>query len=203
MAERNRDFVRDTERRLRRAERGYGPLRMVRLERISPQMIAGLIEQKRAQYQRTLTGDVFAGAANVRLIAALNESPAPECRLILNRLEAGDHVLALHLGPQHHDVLSYWFPVYDPQARDISPGRLLLWHTIKRAAEDGISLIDRGAGDAPHKRELATGMTRYGSANWSATGVRSLVARAYQGLEWRLEARRQSLLRKQAERQIL
>ena len=202
LAERGRDFIRNTERRLRRAERDYGELRMVRLEQIPPPMIADLIAQKRAQYQRTVADDVLALSANVRLIGALNEAPAPECRLILNRLEAGNRLLAQHLVPQYHDVLSYWFPVYDPQMRDVSPGRLLLWHTIQRATQDGIKFIDRGEGDAPHKRELATGTTRYGSARWSAAGVRPLVARAYQALEWRLQDRRQSWLRKQAEKQI-
>ena len=100
-------------------------------------------------------------------------------------------MIAQHLGLQHHDVLSYWFPVYAPEARDVSPGRLLLWHTIRRAAEDGVNLIDRGEGDAPYKRELATGITRYGRANWTGGTGRSILARAWQSIEWRVRSWRQ------------
>ena len=187
MTARNRNFVRDTERRLRRAEKAFGALNLVRLEQIPAPTIAGLIELKRQQYQRTHMPDAFAAERNVRLLAAMNEAPAPDCRLVMNRLEAGGRALAQHLGPQHHDVLSYWFPVYDPEAGDVSPGRLLLWLTIQRADEYGIALIDRGEGDAAHKRELATGSTRYGRATWSGRVARSIPARAWQSLEWRLQ----------------
>jgi CelD/BcsL family acetyltransferase involved in cellulose biosynthesis len=190
MNEHNRPFVRDTERRLRRAERTYGKLRYARLEQIPHGMIADLIRQKRLQYSRTHVPDPFARREYLRLIDVLDETPVPDCRLILTRLGAGDCVLAQHLGLQHHDVLSYWFPVYDPEARDVSPGRLLLWYTIQQATEGGIGLIDRGEGDAQYKRELATAKTLYGHANWSDGGVRSLPARAWQSLEWRLQRSR-------------
>ena len=63
---------------------------------------------------------------HLRLIEALNEAPGPECRLVMTRLQVGDRILAQHLGLRYHDVLSYWFPVYDPDAQGVSPGRLLL-----------------------------------------------------------------------------
>jgi len=187
LTERNRTFVRDTERRLRRAEKSFGALDLLRLKQIPSPMIAGLVELKRRQYQRTHMPDALAADRHVRLLAAMNEVSAPDCHLVMNRLEAGGRVLAQHLGPQHYDVLSYWFPVYDPEARDVSPGRLLLWLTIQRAEEYGIALIDRGEGDTPHKRELATGTRRYGRATWSGRAARSLPARAWQSLEWRLQ----------------
>jgi hypothetical protein len=107
----------------------------------------------------------------------------------MSRLEAGGRVLAQHLGPQYHDVLSFWFPVYDPEAGNLSPGRLLLWQMIGRASESGIGLIDYGAGDAVYKRKFATTATRYGKANWFSGDVRSVIAYSYQGLEWRLRSR--------------
>lgn len=190
---RDRILVRDTERRMRKAESSYGALRFTCTDRILPDMIAELIDWKRQQYQRTQAVDVLAGDESVRLIAALNETPMPDCRLAMSRLEAGGRVLAQHIGPQYHRVLSHWFPVYDPEARNVSPGRLLLWHMIQRATEDGIGLIDFGEGDALYKREFATTATRYGRADWSSGDARSVIARAYQGLEWRLLARRRRL----------
>jgi CelD/BcsL family acetyltransferase involved in cellulose biosynthesis len=186
---RDRILVRDTERRMRKAEGGYGVLRFTRIDPIPPDMIAALIERKRQQYHRTQAIDAFARGVNIRLIAALNETPASDCRLVMSRLEAGGRVLAQHLGPQYHRVLSHWLPVYDTEARSVSPGRLLLWHMIQHATDDGIDLIDFGEGDAQYKREFATSTTRYGRASWYRGGARSVVAYVYEGLEWRLRAR--------------
>lgn len=65
MAERARDFVRDTERRLRRANKSYRTVEMLRLEQILPTMI----ERKRAQYRRTGAEDALASEAHARLLA--------------------------------------------------------------------------------------------------------------------------------------
>jgi CelD/BcsL family acetyltransferase involved in cellulose biosynthesis len=188
VGERSRDFVRDTERRLRRAERDFGRLEVVRFDPVPGALIDGIIAQKRAQYQRTEVVDPFSRGDSMRVISAMNESAEADCRLILTRLEANGRVLAQHLGPQCQDVLNYWFPVYDPEVRNISPGRLLLWQTIRRAPQDGIKLIDRGVGDAPYKREFATGTTRYGRGNWHAGTVRSMAARSWLSMEWRVRA---------------
>ena len=53
---------------------------------------------------------------------------------------AGGRVLARHFGLLHAGVLSYWFPVYDPEASKVSPGRLLLWHTLRAADAHGIQV---------------------------------------------------------------
>jgi CelD/BcsL family acetyltransferase involved in cellulose biosynthesis len=186
---RDRGLVRDTERCLRRAEQKYGPLRLIRPQPVPSPMIASLISTKRQQYARTQVPDPFVRPGPMRLIEALNDTPGPDCRLVLSRLEAGDHVLAEHLGIQYDDVLSYWFPVYDPEARAVSPGRLVLWHIIQHASEDGIGLIDYGEGDAQYKQQFGTGTIRFGRAEWSAGNVRAFVARVCQSVEWRLRGR--------------
>lgn len=188
---RDRALVRDTERCLRKADKDYGRLRLVQPAPAPPDMLAALIAEKRRQYQRTEAGDPFTAPENLRLLDVLNETPAADCRLAISQLAAGERVLARHLGLRYHDVLSYWIPVYDPDARNVSPGRLLLWHLIQRARDDGITLIDYGEGDAVYKRELATGSLRYGRAGWSSGGARSVVARIWQSLEWRMRRRRQ------------
>jgi CelD/BcsL family acetyltransferase involved in cellulose biosynthesis len=47
-------------------------------------------------------------------------------------------------------------------------------------------LIDYGAGEAQYKRQFSTGTLRMGRAVWSAANARSLLARAWQSVEWRL-----------------
>jgi CelD/BcsL family acetyltransferase involved in cellulose biosynthesis len=128
---RERSYVRETERKTRRAASVFGSLTFTRTDHIAAETIALLISQKREQYQRTQVTDVFSNEANTRLIAALRENPTPDCRLVLDQVMAGDRILAQHLGPQYRDVLSIWFPTYDTAAHNVSPGRLLLWQMLR------------------------------------------------------------------------
>jgi CelD/BcsL family acetyltransferase involved in cellulose biosynthesis len=186
---RNKDFVRDTERRLRKTQKDYGPLSMRDEGPVTPDAIAGLVALKRQQYQRTQVADAFAEPTTLRIIDALRDSPTADCELVLAALHAGDAMLAAHLGLQHNGVLSWWFPVYDPAAQGVSPGRLLLWRMIQRAQESGTRLIDYGAGDAQYKRQFSTENLQMGRAVWTAGNARSLLARAWQSLEWRITRR--------------
>jgi CelD/BcsL family acetyltransferase involved in cellulose biosynthesis len=186
---RDRDLVRDTGRCQRKAERAYGPLVLHCGESISAETLAGVIAMKRLQYQRTHAVDPLETPRNLRLIEALNNTPTLECRLVLATLEAGGRALAHHLGLQYHGVLSWWFPAYDQIVRNVSPGRLLLWHMIRHAKENGVGLIDYGAGAAKYKQQFSTSTLQLGRAMWSAGNARSLLARAHQSLEWRLRRR--------------
>ncbi len=183
------EFQRDTARRLRRAEREFGPLRFEFDPHPDAAAALALIGRKRAQYARTGAADPFAVPGPLRLIAALCDASAPDCQPTLARLWAGERVLAAHFGLLCHGVLSYWFPVYDPAAEKVSPGRLLLWHLTGQAEACGITLIDRGAGDNPAKRDFSTGTRRFGTANLAAGGMRGGIARLAQAAQWRLAAR--------------
>jgi CelD/BcsL family acetyltransferase involved in cellulose biosynthesis len=180
------ELARDTARRLRRAEREFGASRFSFETQPTLQAVQRLIADKRAQYRRTGVADPFARPAPLRLLSALLESPSPDCRLVLASLHAGERVLAQHLGLLCHDVLSYWFPVYDQAADKVSPGRLLLWHLIGAAGQVGVRLIDRGAGDSAAKRDFSTGTQAFGIANWSAGTPRAAMARLWQAAAWRV-----------------
>ncbi|HTI79806.1 MAG TPA: GNAT family N-acetyltransferase [Acetobacteraceae bacterium] len=185
---RNRDFVRDTERRQRKIATSYGPMVIRETDRVTKPALAGVVAMKRQHYQRTQVADAFEAPGNLRLIETLRQSPVPECGLVLATLEAGDMMLAQHLGLRHHRILSWWFPVYDVSAQGVSPGRLLLWQMIRNATESGVGLIDYGAGEAQYKRQFSTTTLRMGRAVWSAANARSLLAQAWQSMEWRLRA---------------
>lgn len=186
MSATNREFRRDTERRLRRAEREFGPLRFTWRAGPRRDEVMPVIDAKRRQYGRTGVADPFAKGEHLRLVEALIERDDPACRPVLATLAAGERPIAQHFGLLHDGCLSYWFPVHDPAARHVSPGRLLLWHTIRSAAEHGIRLIDRGEGDTQAKRDFSTGTRRYGIAYWQAPGWRGHAARIWQSARWRL-----------------
>lgn len=179
------DLHRDTARRLRRAERELGPLRFSFDATPGWAEVSRLIERKRAQYRRTAAEDPFARPGPLALLEALFDAPAPDCRPTLASLHAGDRLLAQHFGLQCGDVLSYWFPVYEPELEKLSPGRLLLWRLTGAAERIGVRLIDRGAGDSPAKRDFSSRLQALGIANWSAGGGRGLAARAFQAAAWR------------------
>lgn len=186
LAARDRAFVQDTERRARRLEKEYGPVAHSLTFEPPEAEVASLIEAKRAQYERTEVGDPLADPLHRRLMHVLAAQGDAHCRAALFRLTAGGTVIARHLGLMHGGVLSYWFPVYAPEARRVSPGRMLLWQTIRHAQAHGITLIDRGGGDSEAKRDFSTGQVQFGQALWRAHGPRGMLARTWQAAAWRL-----------------
>jgi len=182
----NKPFLLDTERRHRRLEKEYGAPEISITTRPEAAELDALIAAKRAQYARTAVGDPFADAAHQRLVRLLAGREDAACTPLLSTLTAGGRVLARHFGLMHAGVLSYWFPVYDPEASKVSPGRLLLWHTLRAADTHGIRLIDRGEGDSQAKRDFSTGEQRFGRASWYAGGWRGMLAKGCQKLTWML-----------------
>jgi CelD/BcsL family acetyltransferase involved in cellulose biosynthesis len=192
LASERRDFVQDTERRLRRAEREYGEVRFIDKLRPKPATVMELIARKRAQYLRSGAADIFTDPRRLRLIDELLAADAPDCRPLFTTMFAGRRWLAGHFGLIHRDVLSYWFPVYDPAAKQVSPGRLLLWRTLQSADALGLRMIDRGEGDNQAKRDFSTGTSRFGRVDWSSGAVRARVGGLCQAIGWRLAARRKA-----------
>jgi CelD/BcsL family acetyltransferase involved in cellulose biosynthesis len=182
----NRPFLQDTERRMRRLEKEYGAAKFTFTPAPRWSDVLALIEEKRKQYNRTGVSDTFAEPAHLGAVQALVRAADPECLPVLSELVAGGRILARQLGLLHAGHLSYWFPVYDPAAQKVSPGRILLWQTIAAADQHGIRLIDRGEGDSQAKRDFSTGIRQFGVVNWRASGARGPLARAAQRIAWRL-----------------
>lgn len=182
-------FVNDTGRRLRRAAKDYGAIAFTATACPAEEAVLAVVAAKRAQYARTGAADSFGDPRRIALLRSLAATPAEDCRLLLTELRAGERVLARHVGLLHAGVLSYWFPVYDPEAQKVSPGRLLLWHTIQDADRLGIRMIDRGEGDTEAKRDFSTGTTRFGEAYWNSGTAGGGFARILQAAEWRLQLR--------------
>ena len=114
--------------------------------------------------------------------------PSIHCRPVISILRGDDRVLARHLGLMSQGVFSGWFPVYDPAAKEFSPGRLLMWHMINEAAKHGITFIDRGEGNSRAKQDFSNGIQRFDKVYWYRSGVTALPARAQFSFQWRLHA---------------
>ncbi len=183
----DKKFTGDTERRERRLIEAHGPLRFVFRHADGKGELQKLIEAKRAQYARTGVKDSMGEASTRRFLEMLSDVSDPDCRATLSTLHAGDQWIGSHFGLMHGSTLHYWFPVYNPQMRNFGPGRLLIKAIIDTAAENGVTRIDRGAGDSQAKLDFETSRHRFLRGMWSKPGLVSLGYRATLSAQWRLQ----------------
>jgi CelD/BcsL family acetyltransferase involved in cellulose biosynthesis len=177
-------FMADTERRQKKAERDLGPLRL-QLGGTAEDLDT-VIARKRQQFNRTGAVDVLEAPWKQQLLHRLLKLSERPCRGVLASLYAGDTWLASHFGIAGVDMLQYWFPVYNSDASQYAPGRLLERFIIDQTPELKVTAIDRGSGDTKSKRELANYSHLFYRGAWFREDVRSLVPRAVYSLSWRL-----------------
>jgi len=182
-------FFGDTERRERKLVEAHGPLRLVFRHQDPAAELARLIAGKREQYARTGASDALVDERARRFMQFLAESDDPLCRGTLSTLHAGDTWVASHFGLQHRGTLAFWFPVYNPDLQQYSPGRVLLTSIIKQADDLGVSCIDRGVGDSQAKRDFANAEHSFLRGLWHRRNLPATVVRAGLSLQWRLKVR--------------
>jgi CelD/BcsL family acetyltransferase involved in cellulose biosynthesis len=184
----NKKFVAELARRERQVVRDFGAPRFRFSERNWAEALEQVMKYKSEQYRRTGRQDLFADRWRRDLLYAIARRPHPACTAVISTLYAGQTWLASHYGLRSGPVLYYYFPVYNPELHRYSPGHLLLKAIIDASADEGISLIDRGAGDTQAKRDFSTGTHMIFRTAWSRPGLRSFVYRAGCSLMWRLSA---------------
>ncbi|MES2152625.1 MAG: GNAT family N-acetyltransferase [Pseudomonadota bacterium] len=183
-------YRKDTERRARQLVKEVAPLRF-EFDLDGPERaltLGKLIEEKRAQYQRTGAPDALAAPWQSLLLHNLGGQRAGSCRGILSCLWVGDDWLAMHFGIMGNGILQYWLPVYNPAFAKFAPGRLLIHHVIGASVAAGFHTIDRGEGDTPSKRETANDEHQYLRGVWHNDSLSSRLTRGYHSLKWRLDA---------------
>lgn len=184
----DKKFVEDTKRRERKLIEAHGPLRFVFRHENCGEELQKLIDAKRHQYARTGVADPLASSAKRRFLAALAAGDGADCRATLSTLHAGGKWVGSHFGLMYGSTLHYWFPVYNPQMRNFGPGRLLIKAIIDAAAQNGVTAIDRGAGNASAKLDFATSRHAFLRGIWARPGLTSLAYRAGMSARWRLRA---------------
>lgn len=185
---REKHFVADTGRKLRRLERDLGPLRFVQ-HVADPGELDRLIEAKRAQYRATKFDDPLVAPWTRRLLHRLARSKEPLCSGVLSTLHAGDTWIATHFGLRCLKTLHLWFPVYNREASRYSPGRMLLKAIIDSGPPAGIDMFDDGESNETQdeKVRLGNGHHHFYRGTWTRPGALSLLARADSSLRWRSE----------------
>jgi CelD/BcsL family acetyltransferase involved in cellulose biosynthesis len=185
----DKHFISDTKRRERKLISRHGQLRFCFSSADPAPALAQLIEHKSQQYLRTGKTDLFSVEWTRRLLYKLSSSADPLCSGVLSTLYAGETWVASHFGLRSGNVFHHWFPVYNPELKDFSPGRLLFKEMINAANENGIDMIDFGAGDIPAKRDFANTHHNYYRGMWTRPTARALCFRLAMSVRWRLGRR--------------
>jgi CelD/BcsL family acetyltransferase involved in cellulose biosynthesis len=145
--------VRNYRSRFRRLEAEEGGFTF-KLHDSSPEIVARMIELKRAQYRQTNVFDVFSVGWTGQLIAAVLRRKSDRFEGTCSTLAINDTLVAIHVGMASERLSHYWFPVYDPEYSRLSPGILLLMEMIRDAAETGRMGVELGPGEYRFKAEL-------------------------------------------------
>jgi len=140
----------------RRLERDQGAV-TVELQSTDEAVLAQLFALKSAQYRRTGRRDIVSDPWARALLTTVFRTRERRFAGMLSVLRAGARVLALHLGMRSEKVLHYWFPAYEREYAQYSPGIILLAELAREAPALGIETIDLGKGEADYKQRFATG----------------------------------------------
>jgi CelD/BcsL family acetyltransferase involved in cellulose biosynthesis len=149
--------IRRQPQKTRKLAREVGPVSL-QVDCRDPDLLAQTIGWKRAQYQRTNILDLFTPQWTRDLLAVMHASTSG-ARGMLSVLRAGDRVIAAHFGIREGDLLHYWFPCYDTDYRQYSPGTALFTELVRQASSVGIRRIDMGYGEQPYKRKQTDTIT--------------------------------------------
>ena len=143
-------------RKRRKLEREHGEVRFA--HHVADEgALATLMRWKSDQYQRTGAADHLAEEWVREVLHLAHLRQTPTFAGMLSALYVEDRMVAAHFGVRSTSVWHYWYPAYDPEFGNYSPGLILLLDMARSAPSLGIRTIDLGKGDARYKRALASG----------------------------------------------
>jgi CelD/BcsL family acetyltransferase involved in cellulose biosynthesis len=168
--------------RLRALEKQMGPVRF-ELHDPDSEALRLLLGWKSQQYRKNGVPDAFSCSWCVALVERLHRHQSQHLAGMLSTLTAGGRIVAAHMGMRSPTVLHWWFPSYDPAFAKFSPGLILLTEVCRRAREDGVQLVELGAGDEPYKRQVANTSIPEASGFVGIPSAQTLLRRLCHGTE--------------------
>jgi CelD/BcsL family acetyltransferase involved in cellulose biosynthesis len=168
------DHFKKMGRRLRRAEREFGPVRLESGLR-DRQSFDTLIAWKREKYRATGRHDILGVPWIVQFLQDLLASDDPDFCGEVSVLWFGDALAAIEFGMRAGDVLHSWFPSYDPRFSAVSPGVMLMDGMILQAGARGIRVVDLGSGHSEYKKYASNRRVEVVEGCLEGGGVRRLI----------------------------
>ena len=150
-----KDHFKKTARRLRAAERDFGPAR-VEIGDPCGSAFDQLVAWKRQQYRDTAKLDVMGIDWVMNVLDHLQQSSENRFGGLTAALWFGDRLAAVEFGIQADGVYHSWFPAYDPELAKYSPGLLLMHGIFEQAQDMGLNRVDLGRGGQHYKKYYAS-----------------------------------------------
>lgn len=142
------------ERKGRKLAREVGPLRF-EFHTDDRAVLEQLIDWKTQQHERTGMLQVMKVEWVVQLLDRVRQIQTPEFSGPLSALYAGETLMAVHLGVCSQQALHIWFPAYNRDYEQYSPGLVLLLELARTAAARGIARIDFGRASERYKENFS------------------------------------------------
>lgn len=163
-------------RRWRKTEAELGPIRFTTHDPCD-NAFAQHWAMRRALHARLRVRPDFSYGWIRTVLEWIRAADEPDLAGVFSTMHAGDRLVAAHFGMRSAGVWHWWYPSYDLEAHNLSPGINLIDQCARAAQGEGIATFDFGRGDNHYKELFANqavtlcegSMTRAGSL---AAGVR-------------------------------
>ena len=158
-AKKNSTTIKRHGQKSRAMARRHGEIRF-EFQNADPAVLEELIALKRAKYQRTKTFDILSVEWAADLLRRIHQVQTDEFSGILSTLHVGDRLVAAHFGMLTDQMLHYWFPTFDVEFNQFSPGTELLLRVAKECCNRNLGKLDLGFGDDEYKFRFSNGNDR-------------------------------------------
>lgn len=138
-------------RNTRKLEREHGALRFEQHSE-DPAALAMLLRWKSEQYARTGAVEILKREWIREVLRLAHTTQTMGFAGVLSLLFADSRPVAALFGIRCEGVCHCWFPAYDPEFAQYSPGLILLLKLAEGAQQANIKILDLGAGDYGYKR---------------------------------------------------
>lgn len=139
----SKSLVKQTDRKARKLEREKGTIRFEWDSR-DENAFEQLLKWKSEQYHESNIADVFAFDWTLDLLKKTWKRKDSKFQGLLSVMYVDEKPAAVHFGLRAGEVLHQWFPAYDPELRNFSPGIVHLLDMARHAANNGVARIDLG-----------------------------------------------------------
>ena len=164
--------------RKRKLEREVGPIRY-EWHVNDREMLATLIRWKGKQIKRMGFTNFFDFPWVANLLNKIMDCKGDGLSPVMTVMHAGNRIVALNFGMRSGDVLHPWFPAYNVELGDYSPGNLYWIETIKQAERQGVRRIDLGKGSEPYKQRLMTGVVQVSEGSVDSRAMICIMRQAW------------------------
>jgi CelD/BcsL family acetyltransferase involved in cellulose biosynthesis len=167
--------------RRRKAERELGPVE-TRAFAPDPVGLETMISWKREQMKRTRQPDLFAVEWVDRMVRRIAEGPVHDLEPAFVTVRIADRIVATHLGLRRGQAMHNWLIAHDISLNAYSPGVLMWFDQLEKAAALGITEVDYGCGEYAYKKLSSNRTRRVGHGFIGRPGIAS----AFRSLQFTL-----------------